>query len=187
LEDDGYVVVAEAGTAREACAMATLHQPDVVVLDVTMPELNGLEATLQIRRAVSSKILILTVHESDQIVADIVDAGAHGYVLKADAGRTLVDAVRAVLAGKTYFTERVHRAAARRATTDRRAPERLTPRQREVVQLLTEGKSNKEIGVLLGITTKTAETHRAHVLAKLELHSMSDLVRYAIRNHIIEP
>ncbi len=183
----GWVVCGEASSGREAVAKAIELRPDVVVLDVTMPELNGLEATLQIRRAVSSKILILTVHESDQIVADIVDAGAHGYVLKTDAGRTLVDAIRAVLAGKAYFTKRVHRAAARRATTDRRAPERLTPRQREVVQLLTEGKSNKEIGVLLGITTKTAETHRAHVLAKLELHSMSDLVRYAIRNRIIEP
>ncbi len=186
-----WVVCGEARSGREAVAKAIELKPDVVVLDITMPELNGLDATTQIRRAVSSKILILTVHESDQIVADILDAGAHGYVLKTDAGRTLIEAIRAVLAGKTYFTDSVHDVAGRQAgtrmTTGRRAPDRLTPRQREVVQLLTEGKSNKEIAVVLGITTKTAETHRAHILAKLELHSMSELVRYAIRNRIIEP
>ncbi len=187
----GWVVCGEARSGREAVARATELQPDVVVLDITMPELNGLEATLQIRRAVPSKILILTVHESDQIVADIVDAGAHGYVLKTDAGRTLVEAVRALLDGKRYFTARVYSVAERRsgarcATDDRRTPRRLTPREREVVQLLTEGRSNKEIGVALGIATKTAETHRAHVFAKLGLHSMSELVRYAIRNRIIE-
>lgn len=187
----GWVVCGEARSGREAVARAAELQPDVVVLDITMPELNGLEATPQIRRAVPSKILILTVHESDQIVTDIVDAGAHGYVLKTDAGRTLVEAIRALLDGKRYFTERVQSAAerrtgARRAANDRRTPRRLTPREREVVQLLAEGRSNKEIGVALGIATKTAETHRAHVFAKLSLHSMSELVRYAIRNRIIE-
>jgi two-component system response regulator NreC len=188
----GWVVCGEARSGREAVAKAIDLRPDIVVLDITMPELNGLEATRQIRRAVSAKVLILTVHESDQVVTEVVDAGAHGYVLKTDAGRTLVEAIRALLGHQTFFSERVpgledHRMGTRRAATDRRAPGRLTPRQREVVQLLTEGKSNKEIGVVLGITTKTAETHRAHILAKLQLHSMSELVRYAIRNRIIEP
>jgi DNA-binding NarL/FixJ family response regulator len=188
----GWIVCGEARSGREAVAKAIDLRPDVVVLDVTMPELNGLEATRQIRRAVSAKVLILTVHESDQVVTDVLEAGAHGCVLKTDAGRTLVEAIRALLDHQTFFTERVHGAADRRAGTRRaashqRAPGRLTPRQREVVQLLTEGKSNKEIGVALGITTKTAETHRAHVMAKLDLHSMSELVRYAIRNRIIEP
>ena len=188
----GWVVCGEASSGRDAVVKAIDLQPDVVVLDITMPELNGLEATRQIRRAVPAKVLILTVHESDQVAAEVLDAGAHGYVSKTDAGRTLVEAIRALLGGQTFFTERVHgvaerRTSTRRATADRRAPGRLTPREREVLQLLTEGKSNKEIGVALGITTKTAETHRAHVLAKLDLHSMSELVRYAIRNRIIDP
>jgi DNA-binding NarL/FixJ family response regulator len=188
----GWVVCGEASTGREAVAKAVDLRPDIVVLDVSMPELNGLEATRQIRRAVPAKILILTVHESDQVVTEVLDAGAHGYVLKADAGRTLVEAIRALLGHQEFLTERVHvaavrRAGPRRAAAARRASGRLTPREREVLQLLTEGKSNKEIGVVLGMTTKTAETHRAHILAKLHLHSMSELVRYAIRNRIIEP
>jgi DNA-binding NarL/FixJ family response regulator len=188
----GWVVCGEARSGREAVAKAIELRPDIVVLDVSMPELNGLEATRQIRRAVPAKVLVLSVHESAQVVTEVLDAGAHGYVLKADAGRTLVEAVRDLLAGEDFFTQRVHgvtdrRASGRRETADRPAPRRLTPREREVLQLLSEGKSNKEIGVVLGMTTKTAETHRAHIMAKLQLHSMSDLVRYAIRNRIIEP
>jgi DNA-binding NarL/FixJ family response regulator len=188
----GWVLCGEASTGREAVAKAIDLQPDVVVLDISMPELNGLEPTRQIRRAVSAKILILTVHESDQVVTEVLDAGAHGYVLKTDAGRTLVEAIRTVLRQQEFLTERVQVVAARgagprRAAAVTRASGRLTPREREVLQLLTEGKSNKEIGVVLGVTTKTAETHRAHILANLHLHSMSELVRYAIRNRIIEP
>ena len=138
-----------------------------------------------------ARILILSVHESDQVVAEVLDAGAQGYVLKTDAGRTLVEAIRALLRHQEFFTEGVHVAAARgarrhRTAAAKRGPDRLTPRQREVLQLLTEGKSNKEIGAALGMTTKTAETHRTHIMAKLDLHSMSELVRYAIRNRIIE-
>jgi DNA-binding NarL/FixJ family response regulator len=188
----GWVVCGEASTGREAVAKAIALQPDVVVLDISMPELNGLEATRQIRQSVSAKILILTVHESDQVVTEVLEAGAHGYVLKTDAGRTLVEAIGALLRHQEFLTERVHVVAGRgagprRAAAVTRASGRLTPREREVLQLLTEGKSNKEIGVVLGVTTKTAETHRAHILAKLRLHSMSELVRYAIRNRIIEP
>ena len=188
----GWVVCGEASSGREAVTKAIDLQPDIVVLDVSMPELSGLEATRQIRRAVPAKIVILSVHESDQVVTEVLDAGAQGYVLKTDAGRTLVEAIRALLGGKDFFTQRVHgitdrRMTARRVPADRRAPGRLTPREREVLQLLSEGKSNKEIAVVLGMTTKTAETHRAHIMAKLELHSMSALVRYAIRNRIVEP
>jgi two-component system response regulator NreC len=189
----GWVVCGEASTGRDAVSKAVDLQPDIVVLDISMPELNGLEATRQIRRVVPAKILILTVHDSDQVVTEVLDAGAHGYVLKADAGRTLVEAIRVLLERQEFLTQRVHVAAARRAgpqraAAGRRRPERaLTPREREVLQLLTEGKTNKEIGVVLGVTTKTAETHRAHILTKLNLHSMSELVRYAIRNRIIEP
>jgi DNA-binding NarL/FixJ family response regulator len=187
----GWVVCGEARSGREAVALAVALQPDVVVLDITMPELNGLDATRQLRRLVQAKVLILTVHESDQVVSDVLDAGAHGYVVKTDAGRTLVEAIRALLDHHTFVSKGAHgsrerRPRARGAKSVPGAPGPLTPREREVVQLLAEGKSNKEIGVVLGITAKTAETHRAHVMAKLELHSMSELVRYAIRNRIIE-
>jgi DNA-binding NarL/FixJ family response regulator len=185
-------VCGEASTGREAVAKAVEQRPDVVILDLGMPELNGLEATRQIRRAVPAKILILTVHESDQVVTEVLDAGAHGYVLKTDAGRKLVDAIRALLGRRGFLTERVQLAAARRTGARRAAGARLgagrlSPREREVLQLLVEGSSNKEIGTALGMTTKTAAKHREHILAKLNLHSMSELVRYAIRNRIIEP
>src|SRR6266850_545689 len=188
----GWVVCDVASTGREAVAKAIDLRPDVVVLDVTMPELNGLEATRQIRRVLPAKILILTMHDSDQLVTELLDAGAQGYVLKSDAGRTLIEAIRAALGDGAFFTNRVHAtdddypAWPRRAAGSRRGSGPLTPREREVLQLLTEAKSNKEIGALLGMTTKTAETHRAHIMAKLNLHSVSELVRYAIRNRIIE-
>jgi len=175
----GWVVCGEASTGREAVAMAIDLRPDVVVLDISMPELNGLETTRQIRRVVPAKIVILTVHESDQVMAEVLDAGANGYVLKSDAGWKLVEMIR-VLPG-------THAAGPRRRAARTRGSGRLTPRQREVLQLLSEGNTNKEIGVALGMTTKTAETHRAQIMAKLNLHSMSELVRYAIRNRIIEP
>jgi DNA-binding NarL/FixJ family response regulator len=188
----GWVVCGEASTGREAVAMAVDQRPDIVVLDLSMPELNGLEATRQIRRTVPAKILILTVHESDQVMTEVLDAGAHGYVLKTDAGRKLVDAIRDLLGRREFLTERAQTDATRRTEVRRAAVARLgagalSPREREVLQLLAEGRSNKEIGAVLGTTTKTAEKHREHILAKLKLHSMSALVRYAIRNRIIEP
>ncbi len=190
--EPAWIVCGEASSGREAVAMAVALRPEVVVLDISMPELNGLEATRQIRGVVPAKILILTVHESDQVVAEVLDAGADGYVLKTDAGRKLVEAIRALLQNQRFFTERVQAVATlsagrRRGATATRRPAQLTARQREVLQLLTEGKSNKEIGAMLGMTTKTAETHRTQIMAKLNLHSMSALVRYAIRNRIIEP
>jgi len=190
--EPAWIVCGEASSGREAVAMAVALRPEVVVLDISMPELNGLEATRQIRGVVPAKILILTVHESDQVVAEVLDAGADGYVLKTDAGRKLVEAIRALLQNQRFFTERVQAVATlsagrRRGATATQRPAQLTARQREVLQLLTEGKSNKEIGAMLGMTTKTAETHRTQIMAKLNLHSMSALVRYAIRNRIIEP
>jgi DNA-binding NarL/FixJ family response regulator len=190
----GWVVCGEARTGREAVTKAVELQPDIVVLDFSMPELNGLEATRQIRRAVSSRILVLTMHESDQVVTELIDAGAHGCVLKSDAGRTLVEAIHALLEDREFFTERVQQILAAQPARPRRRRDEvkgglgpLTPREREVVQLLAEGKSNTEVGVVLGITMKTAETHREHIFEKLQLHSMSELVHYAIQNRIIEP
>jgi DNA-binding NarL/FixJ family response regulator len=190
--EPGWTVCGEAATGREAVAKAIELRPDVVLLDVSMPQLNGLEATKQIHKAVPASILIMTMHESDRIVREAMDAGASGYVSKVDAGGTLVDAVRTLLARRTYVSDRLHvaddmRAAAEDAAGSRPRTHPLTAREREVLQLLAEGKSNKEIGAVLGISTKTAETHRARIMAKLRLHSMSELVRYAIRNQVIEP
>ena len=184
----GWVVCGEASTGREAVAKAVDLRPDIVVLDISMPELNGLEATRQIRRAVPAKILILTMHDSDQVMTEVLDAGAHGYMLKTDAGRKLVEVIRALLQHQKFSTERIRSAGLRRGESAIKGRSgRLTPRQREVLQLLTEGKTNKEIAATLGITAYTAETHRTQIMAKLDLHSMSELVRYAIRNRIIEP
>ncbi len=187
-----WVVVGEATTGRQALAMALESKPDLVVLDVALPELNGVEVTRRIRQASSMAILIVTMHESDQIFQDALEAGANGLVLKAEAGRTLADAARAIFSRGEFISEGTRRAAGRRdlQELDRRTlprnPMVLTAREREVLQLLAEGQANKEVASALGITTKTAETHRAHILAKLNVHSMSELVRYAIRNSIIQ-
>jgi DNA-binding NarL/FixJ family response regulator len=183
-----WSVCCEAATGREAVAKAIQGRPDVVILDVSMPEMNGLEAARQIRRAVpTTKILVLTVHEIDQLVQDVIDAGVHGYLLKADTGRLLVDAVKAVLRGEKFFTPRLGEGADSTLARDSTPRiETLTRREREVLQLLAEGKSNKEIGVALRISVKTAETHRGRLMAKLGVHSVAELVRYAIRNQIID-
>jgi DNA-binding NarL/FixJ family response regulator len=187
-EQEGWTVCCEANTGREAVSQTLELRPDVVVLDASMPELNGVEAARQIRRVLRVKIIILTMHDSDQLTTEVLEIGAQGYVLKSDAGRMLVDAVRAVLDGK-LFIRGVSGPVDRRQVFGERVdntgePQRLTPREREVLQLLTEGKSNKEVATSLGITVKTAETHRAHIMAKLKTHSIAELVRYAIRNHI---
>jgi DNA-binding NarL/FixJ family response regulator len=185
------VVCGEAGTGREAVAKAVDLRPDIVVLDVSMPGLNGLEATRQIRRLVPAKILILTVHESDQMVAEVLDAGAHGYALKTDAGRTLVEAIRGLLRRGEFFTGRVHAIAARRsgrrsAAAARRGSRPLSPREREVLQLPAEGKSNKEIGTALAITTRTAgdapDAHHGQAQRAFDERARA----IPIRNHIIK-
>lgn len=186
---EGWTVCDEAVTGREAVEKTIELRPDVVILDASMPEMNGLEAARQIHRAVpSAKILALTVHDIDQLVQEFIAAGSSGYVLKADTGHTLVDAVDTLLRGGTYFTPRVQRAEQDLSRAAELVPSiaHLTRREREVLQLLAEGKSNKEIGTALGISTKTAETHRAKLMAKLHVHSIAELVRYAIRNQIVE-
>jgi DNA-binding NarL/FixJ family response regulator len=184
-----WSVCGEATTGRQALKLAFDLRPDLVVLDVALPELNGIEVTRQIRRALSVPVLIVTMHDTDQIVQAALDAGANGMVLKAEAGRTLADAVRAILARGEFISERVERVTGRSAADGRPAhkPALLTSREREVLQLLAEGQANKEVATALGISTKTAETHRARIMAKLNVHSMNELVRYAIRNSIIQP
>jgi len=190
----GWQVCAEARTGREAVSLSEQHKPDIVVIDVSMPDLNGLEAARRIRKALpKTGIIILTLHFSDQLVKDIVEAGARAYVMKADADRDLVNAVEALANHRTFFTARAaemllndfsDRISATKPPVTPRS--RLTSREREIVQLLAEGKSSKEVAVVLGISVKTAETHRANIMRKLQVHSVSELVRYAIKNSIIE-
>jgi DNA-binding NarL/FixJ family response regulator len=187
-------VVGEAGDGRQAVAMTKELKPDVVILDISMPLLNGMEATRQILKdRPQTKVLVLTMHESDPLIREVLDAGARGYILKTDAGRDLVTAVESLRRNKTFFTSRVSQMILdgflKGDTRPQEAEQRgirLTPRQREIVQLLAEGKSSKEVAVELNLSVKTAETHRANIMRKLDCHSVSEVVRYAIRNQIIE-
>jgi DNA-binding NarL/FixJ family response regulator len=192
--EPGWEVCGEAVTGREAVEKVTELTPDVVILDIGMPELNGLDAARQIRKAApNSEVLILTMHESEQTVREVLAAGARGYVLKSDAGRDLVTAVTALCQHKPFFASSIAgvvlegylKSAEAGAAEQASGP--LTAREREIVQLLAEGQSNKDVATTLGISAKTAETHRTNIMRKLDLHSVSELVRYAIRNRIIEP
>ena len=189
----GWQVTAEASDGREAVEKAKAIRPDVTVLDIGMPSLNGLEAARQmLKNDARAKILILTMHDSDPLIREVLDAGARGYVLKTDASRDLVTAINAVRSNKTFFTAKVAQIVLdgyldKKPRKDAESVQtRLTPRQREIVQLLAEGKSSKEVAVALGLSVKTAETHRANIMKRLDCHSVSELVRYAVRNNIIE-
>ena len=191
----GWEVCAHASDGREAVDKAMQTTPDVAILDISMPTLNGLEAARQIRKAVPpAKVLILTMHESERLVHEVLDTGAHGYLLKSEAGRELVAAVEAVRRNRPFLVSKAARTAMQHpalngpgSAASSECRDCLTPRQREVVQLLAEGKSSKEVAAALGLSVKTAETHRANIMRKLGLHSISDLVRYAVRNNIVQP
>ena len=190
-----WTVVAEADNGREAVALVETHQPDIAILDLSMPELNGLDATRRILAVrPETRVLILTAHESEQLVREVLNAGARGYVLKSDAGRILVRAVEALLEGQTFFTSKVARlvlegylrgsGGGEGETAE--SGQTLSAREREIVQLLAEGASNKDVARALGISVKTAETHRSNIMRKMQFASLSDLVKYAVRNKIIE-
>lgn len=193
-----WEVCGEAADGREAVEKASELKPDAVILDIGMPSLNGLEATRQILKNDSgARILILTLHDSDSVVREVLNAGARGFLLKSDAARDLVAAVEALRRDKTYFTSKVAAMVLEGYLKGGTVPtpahvgrNRLTPREREIVQLLAEGKSTKEVAVALGLSVKTAETHRSNIMRKLQIHSVSDLVLYAVRNnivHIVQP
>lgn len=183
----GWEVCAEAADGRDAVDKAAKLKPDVAILDIGMPLLNGVEAARRIHRSLpDTEILILTMHESDDLVQQVVAAGARGYILKDDADRILLAAVDALRQHRPYFSTRVSDPTAAPGETPRPS-RRLTPREREILQLLAEGKSNKEVASLLGISVNTAEAHRANIMIKLDLHSVTELVHYAIRNSIIKP
>ena len=187
----GWQVCAEASNGREAVEKAGELKPDVAVLDIGMPLLNGIETTSQIRKvSPETEILILTMHDSELMIRGVLEAGARGYILKDDADRHLIAAVEALRRHKPYFSSRISAAALQAkpplGEASAQPRHRLTPREREIVQLLAEGKGNKEIAEFLNISVKTAETHRANIMLKLNFHSITELVRYAVRNHIIQ-
>src|SRR5271156_5218431 len=192
---EGWEICGDAKDGREAVEKAKLLKPDVVILDVGMPNLNGLAATRQLlQQNPQQKVIVLTITDSDQVIREALDAGARGFVLKSDAARDLVSAVEALQRNRMFFTPRVndmvlagfldrgHRAS------HGEPPElpKLTPREGEVIQLLAEGKSSKEVASLLNLSTKTAETHRSNIMRKLGFHSIRDLVVYAVKNNIIQ-
>ena len=189
-----WEVCGEASTGSEAVASATALKPDIVVMDISMPDMNGLEATREILKASpGTEVLILSMHESDQMVYDVLGAGARGYILKRDAGNNLIAALEALRRHKLFFTSEISEVVvngflgrAGAAATEDMPSSRLSARERQIVKLVAEGKSNKEVDFILQISVKTVESHRANIMEKLGLHSVTELVRYAIRNNIAE-
>lgn len=190
----GWEVCGEGRDGREAVDLAAKMKPDVVLLDIGMPNLNGLNAARQILATnPQTRILVLTMHDSNQVVREVLAAGARGFLLKSDAGRDLVAAVEALQQHRTYFTTKVAQMVLSgylHPSTDRAnepaEQDVLTPREREVIQLLAEGKTTKEVAVALNLSVKTAETHRTNLMRKLDLHSVADLTLYAVRNGIVQ-
>jgi DNA-binding NarL/FixJ family response regulator len=192
-----FEMCGEATDGREAVQKAKELRPDIVIIDIGMPQLNGLDATRQIMRdRPNTKVLVLTMHDSEQVVREVLEAGARGYLLKSDAGRDLVSALEALQLNKTFFTTKISEMVLASFLNSR--PMEATPgnhlgltsREREVIQLVAEGKSTKEVAVTLGLSVKTADTHRSNLMRKLGVHSVSELVLYAIRNniiHVVEP
>jgi DNA-binding NarL/FixJ family response regulator len=190
----GWEVCGEAKDGREAIELAASCKPDLILLDIGMPNLNGLEAARQILAASpDALILVLTMHDTDQVVREVLRAGARGFLLKSDAGRDLIEAVEALQQQRTFFTTKVSQMVLNgflnrenQEPPEEEELEVLTSREREVIQLLAEGKTSKEVAATLNLSVKTAETHRTNLMRKLDLHSVADLTRYAVRNGIVQ-
>jgi DNA-binding NarL/FixJ family response regulator len=192
----GWEICGEAHTGTEAVAKVQELKPHVAILDISMPEMDGLEAARQIRQtSPKTEILVLSMHYSDQLIREILEAGIRGYVVKSDSDRDLVLAVEALANHKPFFTPHATElmltnlgtSASALANGTETLKDRLTTREREIIRLISEGNSSKEVASTLGISVKTADTHRANIMRKLQVHTVSDLVRYALRNQIIEP
>jgi DNA-binding NarL/FixJ family response regulator len=194
-KQNDWNICGEASNGRIAVEMAEKLRPDLAILDMSMPELNGLEVTRHIlKKQPYAKILIYTMHETERIIIDALEAGAHGIVLKSDAGENMVAAVESIAKGRRFFTSRVAETVVEAYFSKKSSREAdshghvvLTSREREVVQLLAEGKSNKEVADHLGISARTAEGHRSEIMRKLRFESLAELIRYAIRNEIVQP
>lgn len=189
LERAGIDVVGEASDGLEAVRLAEQHKPDVAVLDVIMPNLNGLDAARQImNRVPSTRVALLTMQTEDHQVASALRAGVKAYLLKTQAAEDLVQAIHEVNRGHVFLSSAVSRVVVDGYLSGERAPvDPLAPREREVLQLVAEGKTSKEIAVLLNVSTKTAESYRANIMEKLDIHETAGLVRYAIRRGLVSP
>jgi len=191
----GWAVCGEASNGRQGIELALALRPGIAVLDVTMPDLNGLEATRKIHHLMpETEVIILTVHESQEMLRQALLAGARRYLLKSDAARELLNALETVSQHKYFFSPRVSRMFPQLKDgdiadlkNDTSSLAQLTTREREILQYLAEGKSNKDIAITLDISLKTVDTHRTSIMRKLDVHSISELVRYAIRNNIVQP
>jgi DNA-binding NarL/FixJ family response regulator len=194
-ERSEWEVCGEALGGREAVDLARELQPDIAIVDLMMPDLNGLETTRQIRRVSGrTQVLIFTMHQNEALVHEVLNAGARGYLLKTDAEQHIVAAVETLLRRQPYFSAQISETvlegflrSGRRGSGSDPAMPRLTPREREVIQLLAEGHRNKKIAEMLGISAKTVETHRTTVMRKIRVKSIVEVVRYAVRNHLTEP
>ncbi len=188
--EEDWEVCGEAATGREAVELAVNLKPDIAVLDLSMPELNGLEAAREIQQKVpQTEVLIFTMHETEELMREVLASGARGCVLKTDIEQHLVAAVRAVLQHSLYFSSKASqtlKGVLNKDGGDPAAPDALTEREREIVQLLAQAKSNKEIAAALDISVRTVETHRATIMRKLEINSIVELVHYAVRKKLIE-
>lgn len=190
----GWNVCGEAATGHEAVEQARRLRPDLLIVDISMPEMNGLETIHQIhKRMPQIEILVLTMHESEQMMREALAAGARGYLSKSEAARDLLVAVESLRAHKPFFDAKVtemmlggYRRDLKVKPSSAPPPAALTPREREIVQLLAEGRTSKEVAAALGISLKTALTHRTNLMRKLGIHSIGELVRYALRNNIIQ-
>jgi DNA-binding NarL/FixJ family response regulator len=189
----GWSICAEAASGGEAVALARKHRPDVVITGISLPEINGLDATRQIRReSPETEVVILTMHNSDKLVVEAHAAGALGYVLKTDNLRLLIAAVETVAQHRPFSTRfgsqivgNAHSREGADASNGNLARRSLTPRERQIVQRISEGQSNKEIAAALGISAKTVDSHRTNIMRRLDFRSVADLVRYAIRETLI--
>lgn len=189
----GWEICGEAQTGREGVASALALKPDIVIQDVTLPELSGMEALRQIKKALpDTEVIMFTAHEMEDLVHQVFDAGARSYLLKTDDPCHLLDAVRAAAEHKAYLTPRVSEIILQRLQSKAHGGEQpvpgtcLTAREREAVKFIAEGRTNKELADLLGVSLRTAESHRAAVMQKLGLKTLGELIRYALRNGIIE-
>jgi DNA-binding NarL/FixJ family response regulator len=188
LEKQGIQVVTEASDGQEAVRLAEKTQPEVAILDITMPVLNGVDAARELLRSLPrTKVILLTQHEEDQYVTEALKAGAKGYVLKSQAAEDLMHAIREVCKGSVYLSPSISRAVVDAYLSKTYvSPDPLSARERQVLQLVGEGKSTKDIALQLGISVKTAESHRARLMRKLDIHETATLVRYAIRRGLIQ-
>ena len=189
LEREHFQVMAEASDGQDAVRLIETHNPDIAIMDISMPTLNGIDAARGLSRsAPKTKVILLTQHEEEQYIHEALEAGVKGYVLKSQVANDLIQAIRQVCRGEFYLSPGISRAVmeAYRNKSERPA-DPLTVRERQVLQLIAEGKSTKDTASVLGISVKTAESHRMRLMQKLNIHETASLVRYAVRRGLIQP